>query len=84
MGFFTGGSSSQSSSSTTNTTTEVNSRNRSLASSVNNNNSGNLAIGFGTEGDPFSGPGDNVKITALLVVGAVAGVALLIFLWRKT
>jgi hypothetical protein len=75
---------SKSSSSTNTTTTEVNSRNRSLASSANYNNSNNLTIGLGTEGDPFAVPGDTVKITGIIILGAVLAIGVVVYLWRKT
>lgn len=64
------------------TTTEVNSRNRTVNTSTNLNNSNNLAIGLGTSGDPFGGPGDNVKIMAIIVAGALGVAALLTYFLR--
>lgn len=71
-------------SSSTSTTTEVNSRNRTFNSSVNNANSGNLNLAIGSgAGDPFAAPGDNVKITAVIIGGLVLAVAVAVKLWRK-
>jgi hypothetical protein len=71
-------------SSTSTTTTEVNSRNRTFNSSVNNNNSGNLNLAIGSgAGDPFAAPGDNLKITAVIIGGLVLAVAVAVKLWRE-